>query len=267
MVRASLVVVFLLIGLGHSNGQNTDSVFSPGEEISYGAYYNWHFIWVNAGEIVFRADTVQQQGDTEWFVEATGHTYKAYDLIYTVRDTFYTYLSYPEFQPRYFYRSVSHGGSLSQQSYQFNQPAGQTSYFHDSKDSEPINSTFPYKKGIHDILSQAYQFRNYDFDHLKKDEVVKFRMLADDKTSEFYFRYKGIEQVKTRNGRKFNCYKVSVWLMEGAFFPEGEDMFVWFTADQNHIPIMVETKIQIGSVKAIFLDAKSLTFPLNSEID
>ncbi|RKD92115.1 uncharacterized protein DUF3108 [Mangrovibacterium diazotrophicum] len=267
MVRASLILALAVGSYMPLTAQTQKFVFSPGEEISYGAYYNWHFIWVNAGEIVFKADTLNRGGEKEWLVEATGHTYKAYDLMYTVRDTFYTYLSYPEFEPRYFYRAVNHGSSSSQQYYKFNHPTGQTTYFHDSEDTDPVHTKFAYKKGIHDILSQAYQFRNYDFDKLTKDELVKFDMLADDKVSEFYFRYKGIETVKTRNGRKFKCHKVSVWLMEGEFFPEGEDMYVWFTADDNHIPIMVETKIQIGSVKALFLDAKSLTFPLKSEIN
>jgi len=240
--------------------------FSPGEEISYGAYYNWHFLWVNAGEVTFRADTVQHNGGKEWLVKATGHTYKAYDLVYTVRDTFLTYLSYPAFQPRYFYRTVNHGSSHSWQSYEFNRPLGKVNYYDDGSHSYLVHKELSYQAGIHDLLSQAYQLRQYDYDRLAPKQLVKFKMMVDDKIGEFYFRYIGKEEVKTRNGRRFMCHKVSVWLMEGEFFPEGEDMYVWFTADQNRIPIMVETKIQIGSVKAIFLDAKSLTYPLNSEI-
>ncbi len=264
--RASLIVTWVFLGWGTVAGQGTKLAFSPGEEISYGAYYNWHFLWVNAGEVTFKVDTTIQKGSKEWLVKATGHTYKAYDLFYTVRDTFLTYLTYPGFQPRYFYRAVHHGSSNSWQSYEFDNPTGKITYFDDGSHSDLVHKELPYREGIHDLLSQAYQFRQYDFDNLKKDQSVKFKMMTDDKVAEFYFRYKGKEEIKTRNGRRFMCHKVSVWLIEGEFFPEGEDMYVWFTADQNHIPIMVETKIQIGSVKAIFLDAKSLTYPLNSEI-
>lgn len=264
--HVSLFAVLLFFWWGAVGAQGSKLPFSPGEEISYGAYYNWHFLWVNAGEVTFRADTVKQKGSTEWLVKATGHTYKAYDLFYTVRDTFQTYLTYPGFQPRYFYRAVHHGSSNSWQSYEFNKPVGKIDYFDDGSHSDLVHKELPYREGIHDLLSQAYQFRQYNFDSLAKGQLVKFKMMADDQVGEFYFRYKGKEEIKTRNGRRFMCHKVSVWLMEGEFFPEGEDMFVWFTADQNHIPIMVETKIQIGSVKAIFLDANSLTYPLNSEI-
>ena len=187
--------------------------------------------------------------------------------MYTVRDTFETRLSYPAFQPLHFYRTVNHGGSSSEQSYDFQAVQGKIDYFYQSNKAKSVRSSIAYQPGIYDLLSQAYLFRNFKFETLKKGETVKFKMLADDDVSEFYFRYQGIDQVKTRNGRKFNCHRISVWLMEGEFFPEGEDMTVWFTADKNHIPIMVETKIQIGSVKAIFLDANSLTYPLKSEIN
>ncbi|PTN09046.1 DUF3108 domain-containing protein [Mangrovibacterium marinum] len=265
--RVSLWLTFLLVRVLTVDAQRADLPFSPGEELRYGAYYNWQFLWVNAGEVVFQTDTVRQNGQTEWLLEATGATYKAYDLFYTVRDTFRTLLTYPDFQPLHFYRAVNHGGHQSWQSYAFDRTARKISYVTRAKKSDPRQRELPLSTDVHDLLSQAYLFRKYNFDGLKKDEMIRFSMMTDEKPADFYFRYKGKEVVKTRNGRRFNCHKVSVWLMEGEFFPEGEDMLVWFTADKNHIPVMVETKIQIGAVKAIFLDANSLTYPLNSEIN
>ena len=90
-------------------------------------------------------------------------------------------------------------------------------------------------------------------------------MLVDRKIDDLYVRYLGIENVKTRNGKEFRCHKVSVYLLQGDFFPEGEYMKVWFTDDQNHLPVQVETEILVGSVKALLLDTKSLKYPLTSE--
>lgn len=261
----SLFVVFMLL-FSHSAMAQQKLNFSPGEEVSYGAYYNWHFIWVHAGKVTFSCDTVSDRGELEWQLKATGHTYKTYDLMYTVRDTFEARLGYTDFLPRSFFRTVNHGSGSSQQWYDFNKDKKTIDYKYRSNEKASVDKTIALQRGVLDILSQSYAFRSYDFEHLKKDEQVKFNMLMDDKVMQFYFRYKGKEEVKTRNRRTFNCYKVSVWLMEGDFFPEGEEMYVWFTADKNHIPIMVDTKIQVGSVKAVFLDAKNLTYPLNSEI-
>lgn len=264
--RVSWMLLLLCLYWKTSDAQKLKPNFSPGEQIRYGAYYNWKFIWVNAGEAVFTTDTVCTKSGIKWKLQATANTYKAYDVVYNVRDTFETWLSYPGFQMERFYRSVNHGTSTSRQSYLVNQRTGSLNYS-SKKDKEPaVEKAFKVEAGIHDLLSQAYLFRSYKFEKLKTDEQVYFPMLMDDKVQQFWFRYLGRDVVKTRSGRKFNCHKISLWLVEGNFFPEGEFMNIWFTADQNHIPIMVETKIQVGFVKAIFIDSKSLTYPLNSEI-
>jgi hypothetical protein len=91
-------------------------------------------------------------------------------------------------------------------------------------------------------------------------------MLLDRKVEDLYFRYLGKENVKTRNGKLYRCQKVSVFLLQGDFFPEGEYMKIWFTDDQNHLPVQVETKIQVGSVKALLIETKSMKYPLSSLI-
>lgn len=246
--------------------QRVKPVLEIGEEIRYGAYYNWKFIWVNAGEAIFRTDTVGSGAHKQWRLRATGFTYKAYDLVMAIRDTFETRLSYPGFQPLHFSRSVNHGNSSSRQSYKINPEQETVDYFYQKGKNDAVQKQFAWQPNVHDLLSQAYLFRSYKFEKLKTDEIVHFPLMVDDRIDQFWFRYLGREVVKSRDGRKFNCHKIWVWLVEGEFFPKGEFMSIWFTADRNHIPIMVETKVHFGSVKAIFLDAKSLPYPLNSEI-
>jgi hypothetical protein len=53
--------------------------------------------------------------------------------------------------------------------------------------------------------------------------------------------------------------------VEGTVFKGGEDMVVWASDDPGHVPIMVEAKILIGSVKALLNTAEGLAFPLSFE--
>ena len=91
-------------------------------------------------------------------------------------------------------------------------------------------------------------------------------MILDGKTYNLYIRYKGKEIIKNREGRRFRCLKFSPLLVEGTIFASGEDMTVWVTDDKNRIPIIVEAKILIGSVKAMFIKAKGLRHPMEAEI-
>lgn len=262
------ILVFLLVVMGtvRTQAQKTNYVFLPGETITYGAYYNWHFFWVNAGEVTFAADTVQNSGSKQWYFSAIGKTYKAYDLFYTVRDTFESKVFFDSFEPIYFSRRVNHGKSSTIHSYWFNPNSKTIQSFIKREDQPPFRDTLPWKPTTADMLSTVYSFRAYDFNQLKKGEQVNFKMLVDNTTEDLYFRYEGKEVVKTRNGKKFRCHHVVIQLLGGDFFPDGEHMNVWFTADQNHIPVKVETEILIGSVSAILTGLEHIKYPLTSEI-
>ncbi len=246
--------------------QSTENAFLAGEKLTYGAYYHWHLLWVNAGEVIFTTDTIQHNKNKQWHFLATGKTFKAYDLFYTVRDTFESRVNFVDFTPDYFIRKVNHGKSSTLHEYTFNSDENKISSYIKRENAKPFRDELIWKPSTADMLSTVYAFRNYNFEQLKKGKQVNFRMLVDNKTEDLYFRYEGQEQVKTRNGRKFNCHHVVIKLLGGDFFPDGEHMDVWFTADRNRIPIKVETKIVVGSVNAILTDLEHIKYPLTSEI-
>ena len=49
-------------------------------------------------------------------------------------------------------------------------------------------------------------------------------------------------------------------------FKGGEDLFVWVTDDQNRIPVLVEAKILVGSVKAMLAGSSGLRNPVTAKI-
>ena len=43
-------------------------------------------------------------------------------------------------------------------------------------------------------------------------------------------------------------------LVKGTIFKGGEDLLVWVTDDNKRVPVLVEAKILVGSVKAILIN-------------
>lgn len=198
---------------------------------------------------------------------ATGKTFKAYDLLMSVRDTFETFSNYETFRPIYSRRVMNHGKESISHRYSFDYKAGEIYADISQPKKEPYHAGIQMQDNAYDLLATAYKFRFYDFDKLFVGEKVPYRMIIDRQIAGLYFRYQGKENVKTRNGQKFRCHKISVYLIKGDFFPEGEYMKVWFTDDQNHLPVQVETKILLGSVKALLLNVTNLKYPLTSKIN
>ncbi len=61
-----------------------------------------------------------------------------------------------------------------------------------------------------------------------------------------------------KDGSKYNTIRFSIQLVEGTVFKAGEELIVWATDDRNHIPVMVDAKILVGSVKAILVSSENL---------
>jgi len=248
------------------SGQNTVYSFKSGEYALYGAYFNWNFIWIQSGEVEFKADTFQYKKQTAWHLKAVGKTFKAYDLLYTVRDTFETFTNYSSFQPIDSRRVMNHAKEHSVHQYTFDNSSGKVDARILEKTKPLYQTSFPTQEKTYDLLATAYHFREFNFSKLFVGEKVPYRMIIDRQVDDLYFRYLGIEKVKTRTGKEYRCHKVSVYLLQGDFFREGEYMKIWFTDDQNHLPVQVETEILVGSVKALLIETKSMKYPLTSQI-
>ena len=263
LLGALLVLVFSTV---KSPGQIVDLPFRSGELATYGAYYNWQFIWIQSGEVVFRADTMLFEKQQAWHLKAIGKSLKAYDLFYFVRDTFETYCQLKTLEPIYSRRMLDHVRDISVHEYWFNQPPGIIKTRIEQPKKPLYQANIENKSNTFDLLATAYNFRKFDFNSLFIGQKVPYRMLIDRQIADLYYRYLGKENVKTRNGKVFRCHKVSVYLLQGDFFSEGEYMKIWFTDDKNHLPVQVETKVLMGSVKALLVEAKSLKYPLTSQI-
>ena len=87
--------------------------FQNGEVVTYHAYYNWHFIWINAGIVHFSVLDKKYENIDSWFISAYGKTYKGYDKIMKVRDTFEVYLDKTSFLPLSFNRITKEGSTES----------------------------------------------------------------------------------------------------------------------------------------------------------
>lgn len=261
-----LILIFPFIFPDHSSGQTLEYPFKCGEYAKYGAYYNWHFIWIQSGEVEFSADTLQYNNQKAWHFRALGKSLKAYDLLYLVRDTFETYINYNTFSPVFSRRAMNHSKDFSIHQYWFENPAGKIKTRINEKGKPAFYGSIPYEANTFDILSTAFNFRKFDFNKLFIGQKVPYRMLIDKQIADLFFRYLGKEKVKTRTGDEYLCHKVSVYLLQGDFFREGEYMKIWFTDDKNHLPVQVETEIRIGTVKALLLEAKSLKYPITSKI-
>ncbi|MBN2173884.1 MAG: DUF3108 domain-containing protein [Bacteroidales bacterium] len=238
-------------------------VFEPGETIHYEVAYNWGFLWVDAGEVYFKADTVTRDGKFCYYFDSFGKSYSFYDWIFKVRDRYQSYVDTAAFQPISFIRDTYEGGYEVNNRYDFDFDNGKVKSSISHSDKPLTVDTLEIKPCTFDVLTAIYYARNLDFDGMKIGDTVPIWFIIDGEIFELYIRYLGREKYKNRDGIKYNCIKFSAMLVEGTIFKGGEDLYVWVTDDRYKIPIMVEAKIIIGSVKAYLIGYEGIAGFLN----
>jgi len=231
----------------------TSYPFKVGENINYDIYYNVSFVWMNSGKVFFKVENKNIKGKDYFHFISKGTTYKSYDLFYKVRDSYESIVSKKTLRPIAFVRNTYEGGYTVNNRYIFDY-RNKEIYTKCENSKIPLHKdTLAIKKNIYDALSMIYKARTLDFSKYKINDKIPLTMIIDNEIYDLYIRYLGKETIKTRDDKEFNCIKFSVLLVEGALFNGGEDMTVWVSDDNRKIPILIQAKILVGSIKAYYV--------------
>lgn len=218
------------------------------EFLRYKIYYTLAGTYVAAGEANF-SNTLQTLDKKPCYhFQGEGHTYYGYDWFFKVRDLYESYVDTTTLLPLKFSRKVSEGNHKLFQSVLFN---------HDYKRATSTNGVFKISSCIQDVLSAIYYARNIDFSRYELNQKHYFHIFLDDKEEEIYLEYLGKKKITTMYGT-YQTIMFRPKLLEGTLFKGGNKMTVYVTDDKNKIPILVETPILVGKIKAYLIQASGL---------
>lgn len=228
--------------------------FKAGEKLTY----RMHYGFVDAGEAVLEVKNTNKKvkGRSLLHVVGTGRTLGSFNWVFKVRDRYESYIDSEGVFPWMFIRRVDEGGFKINQDYIFKQ--------HENKVKTQDKKEFKVTDGIQDMLSSFYYARTIDFASAKVGQEYKMDMFIDNEIFPFKIKYMGIETIKTRKG-KFECIKLRPLMMKGRVWETEDSMTIWVTNDSNKVPVLVKTKIAVGSVKATLTGWEGLVSPIKTK--
>jgi len=262
---ALIIILTVFIGL-NSASQCFEKIFAfkEGEKITYEVYYNWSFIWMNAGYVEFSVKTQKYLNREVYHLDSYGSSHKSYDWLFKVRDDYQSYLDKESLRPLWFDRQNDEGGFKVKNEYFFDHQK-KVIYAFTATSNRPFRKdTLKIKDCTFDLVTLVYYCRNLNFSGLHLNDSIPVSIAVDNGIYNLYIRYLGKEDAETKAGIIYHCIKFSAMLVEGTIFKGGEDLYVWVTDDKNHIPIRIDAKILIGSVKAYLTNTEGLCNPVES---
>ena len=248
--------------ISNNNCSIQNEAFSGGEHLVYKMYYNLGFIWVPAGEVVF---TVEEK-PTTYEMKAIGKTYKSYDKIFRVNDYFCSSVNKETLFPKNFVRIIEEGSYRIFDSIAFDQTRNVAVSFHGTKREDAKPRVHQLDQCMQDIVSNIYYMRNLNTDGMKKGDKMAVKMLFDKEIYPINIRYHGSEKKDIKDLGQFKTIKIHPDLVAGNVFNDGDKMTIWISDDANKLPLMIESPVSVGSVKAVLKSYKGLKYHLDSEI-
>ena len=219
--------------------------------------YRIHYGWINAGEATLKLEEKYMSGKKMYHAVGKGRTTSLAAWVIKVNDLYETYFDEHN-RPFRFIRNIHEGNYKKNVEFIFN---------HDNHTLQVIDKLtnkvrqFKVQPGIQDMLSVYYKLRNIDTDTLKTGDYITETLFFDYDTFRFKMKILGRQVIKT----KFGYIKTLVlrpYVEAERVFKEEESLTVWVTDDKNKIPVRIQAKLLVGSIKADLVEFRNIKYPL-----
>ncbi|MFD1315029.1 DUF3108 domain-containing protein [Namhaeicola litoreus] len=227
--------------------------FKQGEFLSYQVSYGL----VTAGVANLELKNPSLKGKNYLHIIGTGVSTGITDFFFKVEDRYESYFDAETLRPHRFIRKIKEGGHSKDKEIFFDFNRKEAKVINHKKNRTEF---FPIEKDVLDMLLSVYYFRAMDFSKLEDNEVINMKMFYDETTHPFQLKVLGREMVNTKFGR-INCLKVVPMVEKGRVFKENESLTIWFSDDQNKIPIKLKASILVGSIKMELDNYTGLAYP------
>ena len=242
----------------------SNHAFGDREEATYMANYKWGLISTDVGEATLRVNRIVNANKPYYFVEVIAKTYKFYDKVFKVRDTYTSRFSVKTFKPEYFHRNIFEGGYSKRSTLVFDWNKNVLKSTNQRKSNPAVETIMPLPSCTFDILSLLYYSRNLDFTFVKPGDVFPMTFALDEDIYNLKYRYIGKETVSVDKVGNFRCLKFAIEVVAGEVFKGDEEILLWVTDDRNHLPVKAESPIIVGKVRITLMKTSNNKHPLTS---
>lgn len=235
------ITAILLINTKTSAQNN----FNPGEELQYIVYFGP----INAGAAHINLTRTIHNNQQVFYSKMAAKTIGLPDKLYKVKDTYESYFDSISLLPLMAIRDIREGRYKKKNIDTYDPEKNSVHSINKGEINTPA--------GTRDVISTYYFIRNYNFDSLKKGDIVTIDIFFDDELITFRLHYQGKERINAKIG-EINCIKLIPEMIETKKNASSEnisptpkdEMTIWLSDDSNQVPVRVKFDLFIGSIKA-----------------
>ncbi|PLX04207.1 MAG: hypothetical protein C0595_04365 [Marinilabiliales bacterium] len=254
MIKNTIIFLFVfgILQISHAQESIENNAFKAGEELKYRVFYSSSLGNLTAGEAILKVEEWKESNSADnksfFHITGIGNSKGFFDWFYKVRDRFETHIDQETLLPYMFVRRTREG------KYKYDDDV-----FFDRENllAKSRREIKPIPKDVHDIISALYYLRALSLDNFEQDSTYRLSFYLDDSLYHTTIKYISKGKMKTTWGW-IDCLKFSPKVATGEVFSDEYPMAVWVTDDDNHLPIMAESKVVVGSIRMELIEYSGL---------
>ena len=215
--------------------------FRRGESLKFSVQYGF----INAGSANLEEPNITDyEGHPVYTLVARAESNAFFSRFYKVRNRIESLWDTSGRFSRRYTENRSEGGHKEKNEILFDHDRGEAIYKN--------GDAFPIPPGVQDALSSFYFTRTQA---LPLGGSVYFDYHASHRSQPLEVRVLGRERVKTPAGT-FDCVAIEPLLKAGGVFSNKGHLVIWLTDDERRMPVLMRSKVSIGSVSVVLQEAK-----------
>jgi len=216
----------------------------PGESLRFAVKYGI----IQAGSAWLEIPEVRRYQDHEvYLLVARAESNAFFSRFYKVRERIESYWDRHGLYSRRYFEDRREGKFRQKSDIVFDTDRG-TAVYSDGR-------TFPVPARVQDALSAFYYFRTQA---LPVGGSIVFHYHASRKSQPLQVKVLGRERISTPAGT-FDCLGVEPILKAGGIFKHSGRLVIWVTDDERRMPVLMKSKVTIGSISVVLVEARQGT--------
>ena len=233
-----------------------NTAFIGGETLEYKLYYNWKFIWINAGTATMATTEKTYQGKPAYRCSLTTRTSKKLDKYFCMRDTLLSYTTH-DLVPLYYRKGASEGSRYYVDELLYHYNNGCTVTMKElTSHGEHLTRQKSSKNNIYDMLSIFMRARSFDATHWEKGHTIVFTIADGNGLTYSKLRFRGRSKIKAEDDKRYDCLELSYLEPDGK--KDKEIVRFYVTDDKRHIPVRLDLFLNFGVAKAYLKSMKGV---------
>ncbi|MBQ0080499.1 MAG: DUF3108 domain-containing protein [Alistipes sp.] len=198
-------------------------------------------------------------------IEGVGKTLPFFNFFFKLYDKYDVWIDYQTKKPIRFEDYLQEGSYSFRSRYFFDWEDMVAHTWAKSCEKPPRTSEVSLTEDSMDAISLYYHMRSLDRSEVKEGYRRELNMVLDKEVKKLRLRFIRREVCNVPHGKAYNTmlFACTLGSVEEFSFTDGSEFSIWISDDENKVPIMLESQVRVGSIRAYKYNFTGLRYALN----